>query len=75
VSGNSRAATRGGGDVIEMECGITVYPARPGGGRWRAVVGVEECGVVVAVPDGEIAGTVNPGPRDERDEPNAGQVG
>jgi hypothetical protein len=23
--------------VIELECGVTVYPARPGGGRWRAV--------------------------------------
>ncbi|HEX6526882.1 MAG TPA: site-specific integrase [Streptosporangiaceae bacterium] len=23
--------------VIELECGITVYPARSGGGRWRAV--------------------------------------
>ena len=32
-----RAATRGGGEVIEMECGITVYPARSEGGRWRAV--------------------------------------
>lgn len=32
-----RAATRGGGEVIELECGITVYPARSEGGRWRAV--------------------------------------
>ena len=31
------AATRGGGEVIELECGITVYPARSEGGRWRAV--------------------------------------
>jgi hypothetical protein len=23
--------------VIELECGITVYPARSEGGRWRAV--------------------------------------
>jgi hypothetical protein len=23
-----RAATRGGGEVIELECGITIYPAR-----------------------------------------------
>ena len=23
--------------VIELECGITVYPARAEGGRWRAV--------------------------------------
>jgi hypothetical protein len=37
VSGNGRAATRGGGEVIELECGITVYPARAEGGRWRAV--------------------------------------
>jgi integrase len=37
VSGNGRAATRGGGEVIELECGITVYPARSPGGRWRAV--------------------------------------
>ena len=29
-----RAATRGGGEVIELECGITVYPARSAGGRW-----------------------------------------
>jgi hypothetical protein len=28
ASGNGRAATRGGGKVIELECGITVYPAR-----------------------------------------------
>ncbi len=27
-SGTGRAATRGGGPVIELECGITVYPAR-----------------------------------------------
>jgi Phage integrase family len=32
-----RAATRGRGEVIELECGITVYPARSEGGRWRAV--------------------------------------
>jgi hypothetical protein len=32
-----RAAIRGGGDVIELECGITVYPARSEGGRWRAI--------------------------------------
>ena len=37
MSGNGRAATRGGGEVIELECGITVYPARDEGGRWRAV--------------------------------------
>ena len=37
ASGNGRAATRGSGEVIELECGITVYPARSGGGRWRAV--------------------------------------
>ncbi len=37
MSGNGRAATRGGGEVIELECGITVYPARAEGGRWRAV--------------------------------------
>ena len=30
-------ATRGGGEVIELECGITVYPARREQGRWRAV--------------------------------------
>ena len=27
----------GGGPVIELECGITVYPAREEQGRWRAV--------------------------------------
>jgi hypothetical protein len=37
ASGNGRAATRGDGEVVELECGITVYPARSGGGRWRAV--------------------------------------
>jgi hypothetical protein len=28
ASGTGRAATRGGGPVIELECGVTVYPAR-----------------------------------------------
>jgi hypothetical protein len=37
ASGTGRAATRGGGPVIELECGITVYPAREEPGRWRAV--------------------------------------
>ena len=37
VSGTGRAATRGGGPVIELDCGITVYPAREEQGRWRAV--------------------------------------
>jgi hypothetical protein len=37
AGGNGRAATRGGGEVIELECGITVYPARSEAGRWRAV--------------------------------------
>jgi hypothetical protein len=32
----TRAATRGGGEVIELELGITVYPPRQEGGRWRA---------------------------------------
>ena len=32
-----RDSTRGGDEVIELECGITVYPARSEGGRWRAV--------------------------------------
>jgi hypothetical protein len=36
ASGTGRAATRGG-PVIELECGITVYAAREGQGRWRAV--------------------------------------
>jgi hypothetical protein len=36
AGGSGRAATRGGGEVIELECGITVYPARSEGGRWRA---------------------------------------
>lgn len=35
--GTGRAATRGGGEVIELEYGITVYPAREESGRWRAV--------------------------------------
>jgi hypothetical protein len=37
ASGAGRAATRGGGEVIELEHGITVYPARGEHGRWRAV--------------------------------------
>jgi hypothetical protein len=37
ASGTGRAATRGGGEVIELEYGITVYPAREEHGRWRAV--------------------------------------
>jgi hypothetical protein len=35
--GSERAATRGGGGVIALDCGITVYPARGERGRWRAV--------------------------------------
>ena len=36
--GTGRAATRGDGRVVvELECGITVYPARGEGDRWRAV--------------------------------------
>ncbi len=37
TNGTGRAATRGGGEVIELEYGITVYPAREEHGRWRAV--------------------------------------
>ena len=38
VSGTGRPAARGEGrPVIELECGVTVYPAREEGGRWRAV--------------------------------------
>ena len=38
VGGISRAATRGDDrPVIELEFGITVYPARQAGDRWRAV--------------------------------------
>ena len=37
ASGNGRAATRGDGEVIELEYGVTVYPARSEQGRWRAV--------------------------------------
>jgi hypothetical protein len=33
----TRAATRGDGEVIQLELGITVYPPRDTGGRWRAV--------------------------------------
>jgi hypothetical protein len=32
----TRVATRGDGDVIELDLGITVYPPRDKGGRWRA---------------------------------------
>jgi len=37
AKGAGRTATRGGGEVVELECGITVFPARTEGGRWRAV--------------------------------------
>jgi hypothetical protein len=37
ASGTGRESTRGGGEVIELECGITVYPARSEGVRCRAV--------------------------------------
>jgi hypothetical protein len=37
ATGTGRAAARGGGEVIELEHGITVYPAREEPGRWRAV--------------------------------------
>jgi integrase len=37
AAGAGRESTRGGGEVIELECGITVYPPRSEGGRWRAV--------------------------------------
>jgi integrase len=38
VSGAGRLATRGDGNpVVELEYGITVYPAREGQDRWRAV--------------------------------------
>ena len=37
ATGTGRDSTRGGSEVIELECGITVYPARSEGGRWRAV--------------------------------------
>jgi hypothetical protein len=33
----THAATRGDGEVIELDLGITVYPPRDKGGRWRAV--------------------------------------
>jgi hypothetical protein len=33
----TRAATRGDAEVIELDVGITVYPPRDKGGRWRAV--------------------------------------
>ena len=37
ATGSGRAAQRGSGEVIELECGVTVYPARAEGARWRAV--------------------------------------
>jgi integrase len=37
ATGSGRDSSRGGGKVIELECGISVYPARSEGGRWRAV--------------------------------------
>jgi hypothetical protein len=35
--GTGRESARGGGEVIELEFGVAVYPARSAGGRWRAV--------------------------------------
>lgn len=37
VASETRKATRGDGEVIELGLGITVYPPREKGGRWRAV--------------------------------------
>jgi len=37
ANGTGRLATLGGGEVIELEYGIIVYPAREEHGRWRAV--------------------------------------
>jgi integrase len=38
LHGDARAATRGDGRVVvELGCGVTVYPAREEGDRWRAV--------------------------------------
>jgi integrase len=37
ANGTGRTATRGGGEVIELDYGITVYPDREEKGRWRAV--------------------------------------
>ena len=37
VGVETRAATRGDGEVIELDLGIAVYPSRDKGGRWRAV--------------------------------------
>ena len=37
LRGDTRAATRDVGRVVvELKCGVTVYPARMAGGRWRA---------------------------------------
>jgi hypothetical protein len=37
AGGSDRLAIRGGGEILELEYGITVYPARQEQGRWRAV--------------------------------------
>jgi hypothetical protein len=37
AAATGRDSSRGGGEVVELECGITVYPPRSGAGRWRAV--------------------------------------
>jgi hypothetical protein len=38
VSGDTRKATRGDDRVVvEVGCGVVVYPAREPGERWRAV--------------------------------------
>ena len=37
ANGTGRTATRGCGEVVELDYGITVYPDREQKGRWRAV--------------------------------------
>jgi hypothetical protein len=56
ASGTERPATRGDGDpVIELEYGITVYPAREGQDRWRAVRGMISALVGAGVEHGYLA--------------------
>jgi hypothetical protein len=51
-SGTGRAATRGSGEVIELEYGITVYPARGESGRWHEDGERQQCWPVTVAAQG-----------------------
>ena len=57
----TRAATRGDGEAIELEHGITVYLPPQEGGRWRAIW--HEDGERQATISAHSGGRWQPGPR------------